>query len=223
MTITALTSTPNPSAVEPRLDHLVYATPELDATVAEFVGATGVRPAEGGRHVGRGTRNYLVGLGPGRYLEIIGPDIEHPATAGAGLPFGIEALTASRLLTWAVRADDVDSAAAVSAAAGADLGPALPMSRRTPDGRLLQWRLASAMPLPFGGVTPFLIDWGRSAHPSSDPALPTLSLQGFEATHPDPDGVRGTLEALQLRLPVDLGMVGLQAVLATPQGSVRLS
>ncbi len=45
------------------LDHLVYATPDLDATVAELERRLGVRAAVGGRHPGLGTRNRLVGLG----------------------------------------------------------------------------------------------------------------------------------------------------------------
>ncbi|MDQ8701765.1 VOC family protein [Streptomyces sp. LHD-70] len=41
---------------------LVLATPDLDDTVAEVTAATGVAPAEGGRHLGYGTRNFLYGL-----------------------------------------------------------------------------------------------------------------------------------------------------------------
>ncbi len=58
--------------VEPSLDHLVYAVPDLDAATRAFAAATGVVPAEGGAHVGRGTRNVLVGFGETSYLEIIG-------------------------------------------------------------------------------------------------------------------------------------------------------
>ena len=223
MTISPAHSITEAGPVEPTLDHLVYATPDLAAAVAQFEAATGVRPAAGGRHLGRGTRNHLVRLGPRSYLEIIGPDVEHPAASGAGLPFGIDELDGPRLLTWAVRPGDLDSAVARSAAAGADLGPALPMSRRTPVGDLLEWRLASAVPVPFGGVTPFLIDWGASVHPSSDATMPTVTLDALSATHPDPAGVRGVLDALGLVLSVDRGPAGLRAVLGTRNGPVVLS
>lgn len=76
------------------LDHLVYAVPDLAAGVITFAEATGVTPVAGGSHPG-GTANYLVGLGPAAYLEIIGPD---PAVPGARpRAFGLETLTVPRL------------------------------------------------------------------------------------------------------------------------------
>jgi hypothetical protein len=207
---------------DPQLDHLVYAVLDLDAAAAAFTAATGVAPAAGGRHLGRGTRNLLVGLGPTAYLEIIGPDPEHPADPGAVVPFGIDGLTGPRLVTWAVHPPDIDAAVAAAGAAGADLGEPAPMSRRTPDGALLSWRLAAPHPAPFDGVTPFLIDWGTSAHPAAG-GLPGLGLRGMRATHPDPGGVRAVLAALGLGLVVEPGPAGLAALLDTPRGPVELS
>ena len=158
------------------LDHLVFATRDLAGTIAWFAEATGVQPAEGGRHDGRGTRNYLVGLGPTAYLEIIGPDLERPASRAA--PFGIDELVGARLVTWAVRPDDIESAA-VAAGGRADLGPILPMSRTTPDGEVLSWRLATVYPAPYDGIVPFLIDWGTSRHPAAS-GLPTASWSSSE-------------------------------------------
>lgn len=207
--------------VEPSLDHLVYAVPDLDAATREFAAATGVEPAVGGRHVGRGTRNVLVGFGDTSYLEIIGPDPDHPADPGVTMPFGLDALDRPRLVTWAVHPPDVEAAAAASAAAGADLGHVSSMSRRTPAGDLLEWRLASAYPAPLSGVTPFVIDWGTSTHPA--PALPRLGLRGLRATHPDPAAVTAVLDALGVRLHVDVGPPGLAALLDTTRGPVELS
>lgn len=204
--------------VEPSLDHLVYATPDLDATVREFTAATGVEPAEGGRHLGRGTRNVLVGFGASGYLEIIGPDPEHPASP---MLFGLDGLDRPRLVTWAVHPPDIAAAAAASAAAGADPGPIASMSRRTPAGEVLEWRLAAPDPDPFDGVAPFLIDWGATEHPAA--ALPRLGLRGLRATHPDPAAVTAVLDALGLRLDVAAGPPGLAAVLDTPRGPVVLS
>jgi hypothetical protein len=206
--------------VEPSLDHLVYAVPDLDAATREFTASTGVQPVQGGRHVGRGTRNVLVGFGETCYLEIIGPDPDNPADPGAAVPFGVDTLTRPRLVTWAVHPVDIELAAAASAAAGADLGAVGPLSRRTPTGVLLRWRLASAHPPPLHGVTPFVIDWGATTHPAH--ALPRLGLRGLHATHPDPDAVTAVLAALEVQLTVQPGPPRLAALLDTPHGAVIL-
>ncbi|MET3804891.1 hypothetical protein ABIB25_001887 [Nakamurella sp. UYEF19] len=208
--------------IEPRLDHLVYATPDLASTVALFQEDTGVSPAAGGRHLGRGTRNYLVGLGPRRYLEIIGPDLENPVAPEVGIPFGIRQLVAPALVTWAVRPDDIEVAAEASKKAGADFGRARPMSRRTPAGDLLTWRLASTVPLPLDGVVPFLIDWGTTRHPASDAGIPQLGLLEFALTHPETAAVQAVLDALDVRVALRQGAVGLRAVLETPRGQLVL-
>jgi hypothetical protein len=205
------------------LDHLVYATPDLAGTVAEFTASTGITPAAGGRHLGRGTRNVLVGLGPTAYLEIIGPDVGHPADPGSTPPFGIADLTAPRLVTWAVHPPDPETTVGDAATAGVDLGPLRPMSRRTPAGAVLAWRLAVAEPAPFDGVLPFVIDWGTSQHPARDPELPQATLRNLTATHPDPTALSETLRAMRVRLPVADGPARLVAVLDTPGGRLTLS
>jgi hypothetical protein len=220
------------AVIEPALDHLVFATPDLAATVDWFIGATGVVPAEGGRHLGRGTRNLLVGLGraegtpAGRvgtsYLELIGPDREHPADPGGRPPFGIGTLHSPRLVTWAVHPADPDAAVAAAAQAGVHLHELRPMSRRTPSGVLLSWRLTAADPMPFEGVLPFVIDWGDTPHPATDPALPRVDLIGFTGTHPDPTATAAALAALGVHLPVAPGVAGLTAVLAGPGGRITL-
>jgi hypothetical protein len=120
------------------LDHLVYAVPDLVAGVAAFAERTGVTPMAGGSHPG-GTANYLAGLGPTAYLEIIGPD---PAAAPGRRPraAGLESLTEPRLATWAVRADDIEATVRQAREHGHDPGDVRPLSRRTPGGTLLEWR-----------------------------------------------------------------------------------
>jgi catechol 2,3-dioxygenase-like lactoylglutathione lyase family enzyme len=201
------------------LDHLVFATPNLAATIAWFAEATGIHPAEGGRHDGRGTRNYLVGLGPTAYLEIIGPDLERPATEP--VPFGIDRLEGERLVTWAIHPDDIESAAVAARKAGAELGPIVPMSRTTPAGDVLSWRLTAVQPAPYDGVVPFLIDWGTSRHPAAS-GLPAAELVEFDATHPRAAEVSVVLDVLKVGLPVSAGEPGLRAVIAGPEGTCSL-
>jgi hypothetical protein len=201
------------------MDHLVYATPDLAASVAAFTAATGLTPAAGGVHVGRGTRNELVGLGPGRYLEIIGPDLGRPDPEGPR-PFGIDGLARPRVATWAIRSTDLDAAVRGARAAGFDPGEPEGMSRSTPDGELLEWRLTPAF-AESSGLVPFLIDWGRTVHPSSR-ALPEAELVSFVGSAPEPGEVVRMLDAVGAELSVAIGEAGLSVVLGTPRGVVRL-
>jgi hypothetical protein len=200
----------------PALDHLVFATPDLAATTALVTRLTGLAPLAGGRHEGLGTRNVLLGLGDGGYLEIVGPDPEAPEPAGPR-PFGIDALPAARLVTWAVRVTDLDERVAAARRRGTDPGEPGGMARRTPDGTPLSWRLTP----PGTGPVPFLIDWGTTPHPAGAAALPVVPLVSFTAAHPEPDALRRSLAALDVALPVAAGPEpALTAVVAGRAGDV---
>ncbi|MEU3830107.1 VOC family protein [Streptomyces sp. SID486] len=205
------------NAIPPLLDHLVLATPDLAATVAEFARRTGVTPAPGGVHLGLGTRNHLVGLGGRSYLEIVGPDPEQPEPAGPR-PFGVDLLAGPAVPTWAISPPDLDAAIAAARERGHDPGPVRPMSRRTPDGTVLRWRLTDAGDAT--GLVPFLIDWGDSRHPAAS-GLPVAPLLAVSASAPDPRRVRGPLAALGTSLPLTPGPAALSFTLATPNGPVR--
>lgn len=202
------------------LDHLVYATPDLDATVADLAGR-GIRTVPGGAHVGLGTRNHLAGLGGGSYLEVIGPDPEQPAPSGPR-PFGIDELTTPGLVAWCARpARPLEEVSTAARGAGHDPGAVVDMSRLRPDGVLLRWRLT--LPTEVPGVLPFLIDWLDSPHPSE--SLPDdLQLQSFRLTHPYPVPVRVILAALGEvhTAEVSGGPVSLSATIRTPEGDVTL-
>jgi hypothetical protein len=202
------------------LDHLVYAAPDLDALVAEFTERTGVAPVPGGRHVGRGTRNHLVGLGGSAYLELIGPD--DPAARPLPGVFGIDRLTGPRLAAWVVRPADLDTAVRNARERGYDPGDISPLSRRTPDGHLLEWRLTPNRGDRFGGLAPALIDWQDARHPTEG-GLPQVVLVSLTGRHPDPLGVKRALSALDVTLDVSEGLPALEAVLDTPRGPITIT
>ncbi len=204
------------------IDHLVYATPDLAATVAELE-RSGLVLSPGGAHVGLGTRNALAGLGGGAYLEVVGPDREQPEPV-AERPFGVDGLSRPRLVTWAARVGDLDDAVAAARAGGHDPGPPLEMSRVRGDGVRLHWRLTPP-PAVVPEVVPFLIAWAATVHPSRTAAR-GARLRSLTARHPDPAAVRARLAALGLQadLTVSDGPAPeLHAVIETPAGPVELT
>jgi hypothetical protein len=205
----------------PQLDHLVYATPDLERTVGALEASLGVRAGEGGRHLGEGTRNALLALGPSSYLEILGPDPEQPAP-GRPLWLGLEGLTEARLTRWAMRTDDLEGIGERARAAGARLGPVEGGKRRRADGSLLAWRFTDPHVMTAGGLVPFFIDWGSSPHPAGS-APPGVSVLALRAEHPYPAGVASLLRALGIDLPVTKGdRPALIAVLEGPGGTLEL-
>ncbi|MHC3469738.1 VOC family protein [Streptomyces sp. 7R007] len=209
------------NAIPPHLDHLVLATPDLAATVADFTRRTGVSPAPGGAHVGLGTRNYLVSLGGCSYLEIIGPDPEQADPDGER-PFDVDELARARTVTWAISPPDLDAAVAAARSRGYDPGDVRAMGRRRPDGTVLRWRLTDGDTAHPSGLVPFLIDWGSSIHPTAS-GLPVTPLLSMSASAPDPDELRPLLAAVGTELPLRRGPVNLTFTVDTPRGPVTFA
>lgn len=205
-----------------RVDHLVVATPDVMAGIAKVEQHLGVRATPGGRHPSWGTRNALLALGPETYLEIVGPDPDRISPAVPTL-FGIDRLQTPRLVTWAAKAHDLESAVARASRAGLQLGSVRTGSRDTPDGTMLRWRLTDPLEDRGGGVVPFLIDWGTTASPAPASAQ-GCRLVGLRLEHPDASRVRAWLAALDLGLPVaNAARPALIATIASPHGSVELA
>ncbi|MFS8097542.1 VOC family protein [Lentzea alba] len=182
------------------IDHLVYAAPELDAAVDAIEERFGVRASGGGQHLGLGTHNRLLALGPTTYLEIIAPDPRQPEPA-LPRPFGVDGVTTPRLVGWAVTCDDIVQARDAAARAGFDPGEVIDGRRRTDSGDVLRWRLTSNALV--GGVVPFLISWGDTPSPALS-APGGLVLESLHVEHPDPALITTRLQALGASVEVRL-------------------
>lgn len=198
-----------------RVDHLVLATRDIQSTVADFERRLGVRASPGGQHLGRGTRNALIALGPKCYLEIIGPDLEQEAVRNPRW-FNVDTVTAPQLVAWAANAVDLDRAFATARQHGVELGSVKTGGRRRADGVQLNWRFTDPTHVVDGGVVPFLIDWGSGPHPA-ETAVGGVALVELAMEHPDPDRARKHLRALGLEFVVTSG--ARPALVATLQAS----
>jgi hypothetical protein len=96
-----------------RIDHVIYATADLDAAAAHVEDVLGVAAGGGGRHERIGTHNRIVPLGGG-YLELLA--VADPAEAavsdlGRAITARIDA-AGDGLMGWAVAVEDVVPVAA---------------------------------------------------------------------------------------------------------------
>jgi hypothetical protein len=210
-----------PTLVSSSVDHLVYATVDLDRGIRDIESLLGVRPTDGGRHPGRGTRNALLALGDDTYLEIIAPDPDQPPPPSERW-FGIDRLTSSRLVAWAAKTSDVDALRERALRRGVALGDIRAGSRRQPDGVELSWRFTDPGHVVAGGVVPFFIDWGQSPHPARSAAKGGMLLE-LRAEHPEASSIRTMFETLGIQIPVSEGMrPALVAVIEGRHGRVEI-
>ena len=100
------------------VDHLLYASADLERGMDEIESLLGVRPVRGGHHPRYGTHNALLSLGPGIYLEIIARDPDLPAPERGAL-FSLSPDADSRLVTWVFRTSDIRESAQAAADAAA--------------------------------------------------------------------------------------------------------
>lgn len=202
------------------LDHLVYATPDVDATIEQLEQLFSVRAAIGGRHPGWGTKNALLSLGPKAYLEILGPDSSQP-DPGQPRPLGIDTISQARLVSWVARTDDIQSVIEKAKGQGLDLGDLLEKSRKKPDGSVLKWTMTDPMKHRKDGIIPYFINWGDSVHPAEDSPR-GCKLIKLDVSHPDAERVNELLRYLELDFRAGLGSVALKATIECPKGQIIL-
>lgn len=204
-----------------RVDHLVYATPDLEASVADLENRLGVRAIPGGQHPGRGTRNALLALREYSYLEIVGPDPSQAWEVGPRW-FEVDDIAGPRLITWAANATKLEDVVAHAARHGLRLGAVTAGSRVRSDGVTLSWKFTDPCTRVAGGLLPFFIDWGSSPHPATT-APRGLQLVSLCGEHPEPARVEEALSGVGINLRVGYGLQpALVAVLKTSKGMVEL-
>src|SRR5271157_3036154 len=206
------------------LDHLLLGCTDLDEGIAFVEQHTGIKPAMGGVHPGRGTRNALLALGPLHYLEVIAPDpaqTEIPKTR-AELPAMLKKLTSPLLINWAVHTSDIVGVAERWKKAGIAFQGPTPGSRARPDGTMLHWQTLN-LDNDRDGLLPFFIQWGAdTVHPSVD-APKGCTLESFAVVGPDSASLSADFQKLGISVEVASGETArLRARIVGPKGTLVL-
>ncbi len=95
------------------IDHVIYATADLDAATARVQADLGLTAQGGGRHDGQGTHNRIVVLPGGSYLELLAVcDRQEASASEIGRLVQAAIARGDGLLTWAVGVADVEAVAA---------------------------------------------------------------------------------------------------------------
>ena len=206
------------------LDHLLLGCSDLDQGIAFVESHTGVRPAIGGVHPGRGTRNALLSLGQLHYLEVIAPDPAQTATptTRAELPVKLKRLTSPTLVDWAVHTSDIVGVADRLRKAGITFQGPSAGSRARPDGKMLHWQTLN-LDNDREGLLPFFIQWGAdTVHPSVD-APAGCKLESFAVVSPESALLSSEFQKLGIDVQVASGNPArLRAIIAGPKGKFDL-
>ncbi len=206
------------------LDHLIFASRDVDEGARIIEELTGARAVAGGPHVGLGTHNQLLTFDDRTYFEIIGVDPSQPEPDRVR-PFGLDERDGPGLAGYAIHPtgdESLEDLSAMMTAAGYNPGTIADMSRNRPDGQLITWRLTiggDSGPASQGAL-PFAIDWGDQASPAvSSPSMGRLV--SLRVSHPDA-AIRASAEALGLTTVI-AGPAALTATVDCPKGMVEIS
>ena len=193
----------------------MYAVPDLENSMAEIASITGIVPLDGGVHPGNGTRNALLGLSNSSYLEIIGPDKKQNLENTLGEL--LVSKNTSGIRAWAVAVSDLASVADVAQELGFRVRDRKEMSRKTPEGFLLEWELLFLE----DALLPFFIDWKGSEHPARK-APSGCGLLELSISAEEPKVYQELLNKFQLEVSVSEGEPAVSAIIRSPKGDWSL-
>jgi hypothetical protein len=186
-----------------KVDHIVLAVPDLDEASDWFEKISGIRPVFGGYHANQGTKNALVNLGNGCYLELLAVDHENTQITAARW-MGIDLLSDQPLITrWSLKADDLDDDSKVIKTYHPAMGVVHQGQRKTTSGHLLSWQMTLPLAEPLVELVPFMTDWQTSDFHPTDQLPEQCRLLELSLSHPNPPAIQPTLHALRLNLKVN--------------------
>ena len=162
-----------------KIDHIVYCTHDLNASLDYFENELGVRPAIGGKHLTKGTKNALLNLGEACYFEILAIDHDNTKIKGPRW-MGIDLITEPMITRWAIKSDDLAFEKDVLEKYNPNLGTFSKGERETQDGTILSWQMLLPIENPKIELAPFVLDWSQSEYHPTDQLKQECSLESIQ-------------------------------------------
>lgn len=192
------------------VSHLTFAAGKdgLLAEVARLEELLEAKFRDGGFHPRFGTRNHILPLTDGRYLEVV-EALDHPAAEKAAFGQAVRARSemGGGWLGWVVSVDDLspyEERLERSAVDG---------SRHFPDGRLLEWRQIGVRGLMSDPQLPYFIHWT-----SDESVLPSALVGDIELKKIEISGSKPRIESW-LGLEIGDYFDGIRLTFQSPYGT----
>lgn len=170
-----------------QLDHISYACAnnELADVVQRIGGDLGFTFIDGGRHPSFGTRNFVLPLADGAYIEVVSA-LDHPAALKAPFRQAVQSSVDKNgggWMSWVVATSDisiVEQTLGRSAAEG---------HRVRPDGVTLHWRQLGVLDTIAHPQSPFFVQWESPAahHPSVGGSSNGIRVHRIDISCPEQD------------------------------------
>jgi len=209
--------------VSRKIDHIVYAVPNLEEAIDELEKRLGMRPTFGGYHDTQGTKNAVFHLGGTCYFEILAVD-ENNTNIPPPRWMGIDLISEPCITRWAIKSDDLHHDQAILQKSNPEMGAIKGGQRVLESGNLLKWELIMPLAKPTIEILPFMLDWSKSDfHPTSQ-LEPTCKLIGLKIYHPNSSLYQTTFQELGIDISIQQSnKIKIVAVIDSPNGVVELN
>ncbi len=205
-----------------KIDHIVYAVPNLQQGMDDFEKLSGVRPTYGGKHLHQGTHNALVNLGENIYFELLAIDPDNN-NVPAPLWMGMNLITEPTITRFAIKSNDMERDCSILEKINPLLAETKTGMREKKDGTILNWRLSIPLASPKIEMIPFLLDWQDSQHPTES-LKQNCSIIDFRLHHPAASTLKKQLIPFELGLEImESDTIAFELKVKSPNGTLVLS
>ncbi len=207
------------------IDHIVYSVLDFEAEINEIEKKLGTRPVIGGRHLNKGTKNALLNLGNGCYLEILAVDKENKEVKGPRW-MGIDMIDAPCITRWALKSSNIIEDQRILLSYKAELGELFQGERITGSESILKWQMSLPQAHPRVELAPFVVDWTNSEQHPTENLLNDCTLEKIQFKAPESEqskSIRKCFESFFNNYTIeDSTEVAISITIRGPKGILKL-